>query len=415
MFILDYLTELKSDWRRAVAGALVFLFPIVVATTNGGGSIVYTLLLLLGFWLGRGWRGLDGWEKALMLGFVLVVAVNALSLVNSADLREGWRWVERYLRIALMIPLYLMLRRYGWALGRELVAGAMLATVVMMGQGWYQVAIGNQDRASGFYHWIVFGDLVVLWGAIALVYWLTAAKTRWNTLATAAALAAAGYASLLTMTRGAWLFLPVFLGLLLVLYGKTLWADRRVAVALLVAVLAGGWLAWQSERVQRGIGEGMHDIEVFMQQPEAATSWGIRLNLWRNSLLLAAEHPLLGTGLGDFHADMKRMAADGTSWSPGVADYGHAHSIYFHSLATSGLLGLVAMVAAYLVLPFVYFYRHWRVAEPGWGRFYALGGLVAVTAFAVFGVSEALWARNPFVNSYVVTMAVLMAGNNVKR
>ena len=50
-----------------------------------------------------------------------------------------------------------------------------------------------------------------------------------------------------------------------------------------------------------------------------------------------------GTGLDDFHTAAHRMAEDHVSWRPGVANYGHAHSIYFDPRANGGLLlGLFA-------------------------------------------------------------------------
>ena len=98
-------------WLEPVLTVLAFLFPLVVATTDGGGSYVYVGLLLLSLVYGRGWSALDSWEKRVLLGFSAGFLAMLLSMLNTADLHEGGKWIERYLRLALTLPIYLMFRR----------------------------------------------------------------------------------------------------------------------------------------------------------------------------------------------------------------------------------------------------------------------------------------------------------------
>ena len=119
---------------------------------------------------------------------------------------------------------------------------------------------------------------------------------------------------------------------------------------------------------------------------------------------------MLGTGVGDFQADMQRMVEDGRSLNPYVAQFGHAHSIYFDTLAKGGGLGFVVTVTGLLLIPFIIFVKGVRRAERPEERFYAIGGVLLIAAFATFGVSEGLWARNPFVNTYVISLVVFLAG-----
>jgi O-antigen ligase len=403
--------EAAPRWLLAGLVIAIFLFPSVVATTNGGGSYVYALLLLPALFFGRGWRMLAPWERRVLACLLVALAVMALSLVNSEDLRQGMKWLERYLRIALLVPIYLMLRRFGLVLGWALGMGAVAATLVMAGQAWYQVNWLGQPVASGYYHWIVFGDLAVLWGALAVIFALTLVRGWRGMVLGAVAAAAALYASALSQARGAWLFVPVLMLTLVWFYRRQLFASRQaIATTAAVLVLVGAVGVWQADRLTSGVQRGLSDIRTFVENPEAGTSWGIRINLWRNTLLLVQEHPLLGTGLGDFHQEMRDMAADGRSWSEAVADYGHAHSIYFDTLANAGVLGFFATLFGYLLLPLWAFARGGPVADFPERRFYVHAGVVTVLAFATFGVSEALWARNPFVNTYVVCMVVLLAG-----
>jgi O-antigen ligase len=398
----------------AIPAALVFVFPSVVATTDGVGSWVYVSLLVAGLVLGRGWPELEVREKHMLLGMVAVLPVMALALVGVSDLGMGLTRLERFARIAAILPIYLMLRRIGLP-HQALGWGAILATAVMAGQAWYQTERLGLDKAMGFYHHIVFGDLAVLWGSLGVLFALTCLRPWVGIAVGSAAAAAATYAAVLSQARGGWLAVPV----LLVAGAWLAWrVDRRDGpdrrrprwgwVAVLLTVIGLG--AWQAGPVGERLMLAASDLETFTEDPAAETSWGIRLNLWRNSLLLARDHPLLGIGPGQFNARMHEMVADGRSLNAWVTEYSHAHSIYFDALVSAGILGLIAMFAGYFFLPFRTFGGMLESARTAGGRYCAIGGVLTVLAFATFGLSEALWTRNPFVTTYVICIAVLLAG-----
>lgn len=391
-------------------GVLVAIYPPTVATL-GWGSEIMLLLLLPALYLGRGWSQLARDEKRLMLGFVLPFVVMCLSLLNAEALRESGMELERYLRFALIVPLYLMLRRFGFLWGPHLALGAAVAAIAMFVQALYQVKWLGLPLAQGHYHKIVFGDLAIWWASVTVLLALMVPRAWGAKLALLAIAALAIYASILAQSRGGWLFLPLFPLILLWAWWPAFGKHRYLVLFAGVLLLAAGlFLALQSERMNAGLKQGVDEIAIFLQQPHAETSWGIRLNLWRNALLLLQEHPLLGSGVGDFQLEMQRMVADGRSLNPYVGKFGHAHSIYFDTLAKGGLAGFVAMTLGLLLLPLSYFIRGLRQAEPGWERFYALGGITMIAAFATFGLSEGLWSRNPFVNTYVFCMAICLAG-----
>jgi O-antigen ligase len=399
------------DLVAIVLAALVFLFPILAATTSGGGSYVYVLLLAAGLWWGWGWREMDRRESALAVGLGVAFLAMALGLIHTDDVGSGLSRMERFGRIASIVLIFLALRRRGLGLDRALGAGAVAATLVMAGQAWYQVERAGGEHASGAYHPIVFGDLALLWGALGVLFALVVIRGWTGWLTAGAAAGAATYASVLSQARGGWLFVPVFL-VVLGWMARSFdpsgrWRLRGITAVVLSGAVIG---VWQAEPIVERVRLGAHDLRTFAEEPDAETSWGIRLNLWRNSLLLAREHPLVGAGLGDFQAHMREMVQDGRSWNPWVADFAHAHSIYFDALATAGILGLTATVVAYLVLPFWFFGGMVSAVQPARETFLALGGVVTVLAFATFGLSEALWTRNPFVNTYVVCMAVFLGG-----
>jgi O-antigen ligase len=221
---------------------------------------------------------------------------------------------------------------------------------------------------------------------------------------------AALYASLMSATRGSWLFLlllpPVVVWLYREKIKKTQW------MVMIASVLVAGVLLIQFQPklvvkpIQRGIGE----VERYLENPNKAGSWGSRLEMWRNSIKIWGNHPWFGTGLGDFQHDSMQLVEQGLSQNSFVANsYGHAHSIYFDALATLGGVGLGLLVVALFVLPWRFFHSYWLRSPSPEGRFYTLSGLLCVLAFAVFGLSEGWLSRNPFVTPYVIFLAVFAA------
>ena len=206
-------------WLNWWVRILIFVFPITVATV-GWGSVIFLLLLFPALYYGRGWSTLHVWERRLLFGYVAVFAAMSLSMVNAEEFREGVKALDRYLRFLLILPLYLMFRRYRFSMGREFALGALMACVLMMTQALYQVEWQGHANATGYYHKIVFGDLAVWWAAVAALFALTLTKDWLARVGSVVLIGMALYASLLSQTRGAWLFVPVIPAILL-------WAQWR--------------------------------------------------------------------------------------------------------------------------------------------------------------------------------------------
>jgi O-antigen ligase len=84
-------------------------------------------------------------------------------------------------------------------------------------------------------------------------------------------------------------------------------------------------------------------------------------------------------------------------------------------LATTGTLGFIVFLFAIFIVPGLYFLKAWRRGGSRETGFFALGGLVFLWAYAVFGIAEGWMARNPFSNQFGFYLAVLAAGVAVER
>lgn len=399
---------IEYSWTQRIVLSLAALFPLVSIAVKSGGSALYALLLLPALffaWPER--KYLTTAEKRWLLTILLLFILATLSLFYVSELDTGIKKLERYLRLATLGLVYLFLRRMGVETGRLFLVGVVAAAFTLGVQAWYEIHIEHANIATGLYHKIVFGDMAMLNVVIMIAAMLTVASRPWHYLILAIATGFALYASLMSVTRGSWLVLPVVLAVLVWLYRQKISRRGWTAIILGLSLAAGVLAVWQPKSITQPVNTGINEIERYLNNPEKAGSWGARLEMWGNSLKIWRENPLLGTGVGDFSHDSQILVAEGLSENQSVAEqYGHAHSIYFDALASLGLVGLITLILALFLFPWRHFSREWYVAVSPWSRFYTLSGLLTVVAFAVFGLTEGWTSRNPFVNPYIIYIAV---------
>lgn len=398
----------EFSWTQRIVLLIAALFPLLSIAVKSGGSTFYALLLLPALffaWPER--KYLSAPERRWLLTLLLLFILAALSLFYVSELDTGIKKLERYFRLATLGLVYLFLRRMGVEAGRLFLVGVVAAAFTLGMQAWYEIHIEHASIASGLYHKIVFGDMAMLNVAIMIAAMLTVASRPWHHLILVVAIGVALYASLMSVTRGSWLVIPAMLTVLVWLYRSRINGRGWLAIILGLSLIAGVLAVWQPKTITKPVNIGIAEIERYLQNPEKAGSWGARLEMWGNSLKIWKENPLLGTGIGDFSHDSQILVAKGLSENELVAEqYGHAHSVYFDALASLGLVGLLVLIMALFILPWRHFSREWCEAVSPWSRFYSLSGLLTVVAFAVFGLTEGWTSRNPFVNPYIIYIAV---------
>ena len=144
-------------------------------------------------------------------------------------------------------------------------------------------------------------------------------------------------ALVLTQTRGAYLAFAVSAIILAVFAAKrgafAVKANRRIvaAGAVLFAVFASFYFASSPAAVDR--------ITSTFKGDDAAP---IRITLWKNTMNMIKDRPLLGTGAGNFHITYSYYQSSAMKPSAyAESDYyksGHAHNDFLHALAEYGIL-----------------------------------------------------------------------------
>ena len=390
----------------------VFLFPILIATVHHGGGTLYVLLFLFGLLFGwPAWRPLEAWEKRVLIGFSVFFVLVSLSLVNTQDIASGMKKVERYIHFPLLIPMYLLHKKYRVETGKAFLFGLFVAAMVMFGQALYQTSVLGLSRAVGAYNPLILGDVSMLVLVILVCALLTVSKNRRHHLLGVVGIGLALSTSVMAEARGGWILVPVAAVWFVWIKRKSMGTVPLISIVVIASLLI--WSALSFDRVKNGVDRTVRQLQQYSQDSTKTNSVGARLEMWRDSITIWKSHPLIGTGIGDYKNDRVQLFKEGRSHLG--RPFGHAHSIYFDLLATTGITGVVGMIVFVLLMPFMMFYSHWKDEDNPWLQFYALAGMTTIISFAVFGLTEGWFARNPFVRTYLMCILVCSTGSNSKR
>jgi len=318
------------------------------------GVFLLTLLAFAAVWLGDVWRT-DVWpvgEGNQGAGLPLWPVLAALLLVawRQASPRPGFWW---------------------WGLA----FGALLAGAIAAYEHWWlgRWRVGNGVNA------IPFGNLSLLLGTLSLAGLMSSSSIR-NELRLVLALAAVGglLASVLSGTRGGWVVFPVLVLILLLTLHETgfRWGRLRVGPVWLVGVLVAVLLTMSlmpGAPVKGRLAQGVTNLQEYADG-DAASSLGIRLEMWRAGWQLIKRRPGLGWGEGRLEAQRDVWVEQGR-FHPGISRYDQLHSDLVDTFARRGLVGLLSLMALYGV-PLWLFWCHWRKGRDEDSRALALCGVL---------------------------------------
>ena len=142
--------------------------------------------------------------------------------------------------------------------------------------------------------------------------------------------------------------------------------------------------------------------------PLVTSSVGRRIEMWRESWALFLVKPWMGVGTGAFHAYNESYIR-----SRLVGDYEHAHSDYFTSMGTKGIIGLLSLILLLSVLPIAL----GNNSESTMGKTRSATLQLAVifsVAFSVFGLTETMFVHSMVISWYTVaSVSILVTGSSL--
>lgn len=361
-----------------------------------------TCLLYLPRWPAL-WSVLSRNEKLLLAGLALYAFSGLVSYYNASDGYEYVKHMGRYLRFLLIVPVYLLFTKSNMQLFKYLVAGAIVSGPLYLIFVLISVSANPGSPASGHYHHITFGDAAMLNVVFLSAVFVTGKAQPIMKLVMAVAILCALYASFLSQARGAWLALPFCGALLFYLAFRNNRLKLKIVFPVLLLIIVAIAVSPVGNIIESRVQQATQEIGSFTSGEKFDSSVGARLAMWDIALDVWQEHPVIGTGLGDFDQEIELRQSRGIYKS--IAVHASAHNIYFQALATTGAFGFLILCFSLLIQPFRIFYRSSRenltVTKSA--------GLMVITAYAVFGLTESWILRAPVVSIYLVYLITLSA------
>jgi O-antigen ligase len=271
------------------------------------------------------------------------------TLYSVADARDAAIYLRKYSDL-LFIPLFAYFFRDAGTRRHALYALAASVALVLIASYLVQSGalppnrwiLGNAENPVLFKHYLTHSILMAM-GAFLFAELAMDARTGWQRWL-CWGLAVLAIINVMVMTKGR--TGQLILVVLVFYWGYARWHWRGLAA---MAVAGGALIAGLalvpgpfSERARLAVAETQ------AWQPGSAASMlsstGSRLEFYRNSLAIIAEHPLLGVGTGGFP-----LAYAAHVKGSGMAETRNPHNEYLHITVQLGVVGLAAMLYLFFV------------------------------------------------------------------
>lgn len=346
--------------------------------------------------------------KKSCLGLSIIFIVIVLSLVNTTDYSMAAKKFERYLRIIGVIPVFYLLVQLKLDIFKMFRISLIISAGVILAVGLYDLMVLNEPFMKGAYYTTLFGYVAVLNAFMLLAVLLTTKLTKVEYTLTIVATIILLNCAIFSQSRASWLGIVVLIILVTLLSIFKLKVKIPAKYVLLLMLIIVSLITINYELIQNRISSGAEDVDSFDVTKVSDRSLAIRLGLWKDSITLFLDSPLLGTGVGDFDYDRNKMIDAGLT--PATPSYGHSHNQYLGSLATTGIIGLVGLLIGVFILPFWLFWKIFGDAQNYEIKYFSFMGMIVIIGFACFGMGEVWLARNPTSNIYAVYIAIALAG-----
>jgi O-antigen ligase len=347
--------------RDALFFVSVALFPLFFLTVRGWTNGFLLLLFLLAITYSRHsssiWRtkNLDVYS----LSVVLALASGFIAILVSQTLRWDFsaRELDGPLRMLLAIPVFLAIKQrridfvrvFQYTCPISLLL-ALLSAVLFPFYWWDRLATYFVDP-------ITLGNYALVLGFLSLFSLNVLEKDgRFAAGLKLAGFLAGIYLSIWSQTRSGWLAAPVLLAIWLIAYRGLAGRLVRVAMAAL-CVIAAVAAYYSLDMVRVRVHDAHSSLISWMSGQNPDTALGVRLTMWRMTLVLFFDSPFFGYGdqgyqrLLDIHPYITAFASPYARLTMQTGP----HNELLASMLRSGIFGMVSTLLLFLVPAFVFF------------------------------------------------------------
>lgn len=387
-----------TNYNKAIQAG-VFLMPaLLLWTPNFSVAVAAVMVLIALTSITKTNITKFDWLVFFCLGFYFIS-----NIPNSIVDLGNFRYFQGSDRLLLCVPLYIFFRQniVSGTIEAPLILGSIVGSTGAFLIAIFDHYIMHQPRVNGFLYSINFGYLSCSLAFLSLCL-VNIGKRR---TALIVAFSIASLSTILTITRGAIFAIPMMLAAYYLLYWRHV-KIRHIAILLVSLSTISAITVSYNQLIKNRITLGIHNMAVVVQG-EKATNIAIqgRIELWKAATKAAELSPIIGLDYTQREELNRKLYKEGkvSKWVTGV-ERGHAHNQYFEMLASSGALGVIAMIST-LFLPCLIFFRHYIKTQCP----IAATACVFVLGFIIFGLTEVPLQANLISSYYGFMLALFFA------
>lgn len=398
-----FVNKIRAEPLVFSIGICVLLLAVMGTSMRHVSSAMFAILFILSISAITYWKklyfSLSNVEKMFLGALLLYTFSCGLSFYNVDDVEKYFKVLERYLRFTMIIPVFFLILKKKISVLNYLYLGAIISGPFLFLVALQHYLAEPDLPAKGYYHHIIFGQLAMLNVGVMLSIVLTKNLKRQYQLIILLSMLCGIAASVMSQARGVWLVFPVYvlIGIFYTVKDKKI--NTNYIAALLVTIVLLSIFTPIGSLLKQRTESAINEVNRFYVADEYISSVGTRLAMWRIAIDVWKQHPVLGTGSGDFDDEIKVLQNKGEY--VGMDIHNSAHNIYFQSLADVGIVGLAALLFVICIMPLrLLFYENYINEE---GR---LVWFIILISYAIFGLSESWTLRSPAVAVFLVYVIV---------
>jgi O-antigen ligase len=382
---------------------MILILPVALISIPKGSSLV-VLMLIISI-LGLSFKGnsleLNKVERFFIFSFSFYVATIAINL---------W-WFDGYVRdmdtpsrLLLVLPIYFFIRKFEinanwfiWGVAFGAVAAGMikfgLIDVVYLSKV-VTVQTGTFSLFSS-----IFG--------LSSIMFIRRGNPHIINVLLSVAFALGVVASFMSGGRGVWIAAVLSLMLTLAINPIQWSIKSRLLTLLSFFVLFYSAYLTPQTGVKNKIYEAVTNITSWVQNGQANTSSGARLEMWRASFEVIKENPIFGVG-EDNYAEHQQKLIDQGKIDKSVGGFLHPHGEYITSLVEQGGIGLLAFILI-LFAPIKYLLSHTRSElYEHENKPLIASGLIVVLHYLFYSFTSGVFDHQSTALFYAVFIAIIL-------
>lgn len=325
-------------------------------------------------------------EMAMIVAGFTAFTVAAASWITSDYFSGKFGDLQIEMRF-LLFPLAYFAIRQGHFKLEHLSIALLIGSISYL---WVSLTTGG--RVSGDENAVTFGNgAFLLFATCAALFYVS--RSWAIKITTACAAIGFMYAAYASGTRGSFLAIPA----LAAIFFFTLPGKQKVIMAALViasiVLLANSNMGQSYKR-------GINNVQAYFESNHVSSSMGQRLEQWRSAWCMFTEAPLLGKGPHQF----KQAIQDSTNQCDIIVTnqkgyYQQAHSYYFNTLATKGILGLIVELGFFLSLIYLGFRK---------GKETGIVVMAVIGSMLSYGATVDLFFHRYLIDKHLILMAIIL-------